>query len=88
MLLLLFQVPTYCPMDSPFVLDGGKSCCRFPDKKLNTSLNPLCDGQPLTIDDPAECCGYDMITSCPHQYCQSHPRSSCELICCYDYDDT
>ena len=70
---LTISAPTFCPYNYPYILNGGKSCCRHFNRKIDASAHPLCDGQTLGYDDPAECCDFDEIVDCRTNYCQTHP---------------
>jgi len=66
-------VPTECPSDFPFASGGGTVCCKFFNRRINTTANAACDGGPLKFDDPADCCQPFLPCNDTFDGCRDHP---------------
>lgn len=69
----LIPEQSYCPKEHAFALNNGKHCCKYFKRSDNTTLNAICNGDPLLVEDPVECCPREAYIECEDpQGCVSH----------------
>ncbi len=61
-------------MSHPFAFASGTLCCEYFTRKNDSSIDPLCDGGPLQIADPAACCPREALECSNSIYgCEDNP---------------
>jgi hypothetical protein len=57
---------------------NGTYCCKYYNRKANTSLSPVCDGSSVQFSDPVACCVHDDAVACTDTSfkCKNYPLSN------------
>ena len=66
----------YCPLDYPYAINNGASCCRH-YKKNQTACSDL--GLEISLSDPPECCKFGEVQDCSStEGCNDNPYAQGE----------